>query len=157
MKAPLILVVCLAAFPGFGQEPIRVNVKLINVGFSVRNVTGAFVTNLEKDDFEILEDGVPQKIAFFARSVDVPLNLGLIVDASGSQHPFVKQHHKDLEKFLKEVLTPQDRAFLVCFGNRLRLVQDYSSSAQVLAEALDDFHRSKQVYSDLGPRESRIL
>ena len=156
MKASLILAVCLAALPGFGQEPIRVNVKLVSVGFSVRNVAGAFVANLEKDDFEIFEDGVPQKIAFFARSVDVPLNLGLVVDASGSQHPFVKQHHKDLEKFLKTVLGPQDRAFLVCFGNRLRLVQDYSSSAQVLAQALDDFHRSQQHYGDLGPREVRI-
>jgi Ca-activated chloride channel family protein len=44
-----------------------------------------------------LEDGVPQKIAFFARSADVPLNLGLVVDFSGSQGSFVKPHHKDLE------------------------------------------------------------
>ena len=52
----------------------------INVGFSVRDNAGKLVTNLTQDDFEVVEDGVPQKIAFFARSVDVPLNLGLVVD-----------------------------------------------------------------------------
>src|SRR5215472_1477828 len=70
------------------QEPIRVDVKLVNIAFSVRDAHGALVNSLDKEDFEILEDAVPQKISFFARSSDVPLTLGLIVDASGSQEHF---------------------------------------------------------------------
>jgi Ca-activated chloride channel family protein len=159
-----------ASLAGSAQTPFRVDVHLVNVGFSVRDAQGKLVTGLDQEDFEVFEDGVPQKIAFFAASADVPLNLGLIVDVSGSQESFVKPHHKDLETFLKTTLGSQDRAFLVCFGNRIRLVHDYSSSAAELAEALADFHRGpapKQkgkasekayaLYPDLGPRESRIL
>jgi len=86
------------------QEAIRVDVNLATVAFTVRDANGALVDNLTKDDFEIVEDTVPQKIAYFARSADVPLTLGLIVDASGSQEHFAKKHQGDLEVFLKEVL-----------------------------------------------------
>ena len=48
------------------------------------------MNNLTKDDFEVLEDAVPQKIALFARSQDVPLTLGLVIDESGSQDHFSK-------------------------------------------------------------------
>ena len=81
--------------------------NLVSVAFSVRNSQGALIENLTKDDFELFEDAVPQKIAFFARSADLPLTLGLIVDASGSQDHFSKQHQHDLEVFLKEVLGPR--------------------------------------------------
>src|SRR5215467_12121320 len=118
MKRPLVL--CLLAPLLSAQEPIRVDVlstqaqirvdvSLVNVGFSVRDARGNLVTNLTQDDFEITEDGVPQKISFFARSADVPLFLGLIMDMSGSQHSFVKSHLKDLQEFLRTVLTPRDK------------------------------------------------
>src|SRR4249919_1979691 len=119
----LLVVVCLAALSApllcRPQAPvqIRVDVSLVNVGFSVRDPKGNLVTNLTQDDFEITEDGVPQKVSFFARSTDVPLTLGLIMDVSGSQQSFIKPHHNDLQAFLKTVLQPQDHAFLVCFGN----------------------------------------
>src|SRR6266571_1601183 len=132
MKLPLW--VCLAALAApllcraQTPAPIRVEVSLVNVGFSVRDEKGNLVTNLAQEDFEITEDGVPQKISFFARSTDVPLTLGLIMDTSGSQQSFIKPHHAALQEFLKTVLRPQDRAFLVCFGNNLRLMSDHSNS-----------------------------
>jgi hypothetical protein len=91
------------------QEPIRVKVKLVNVAFSARDSRGVLIENLTQDDVEVFEDAVPQKISFFARSVDVPLTLGLIVDFSGSQDQFSKQHEHDLQIFLKDVLGPKDR------------------------------------------------
>ena len=87
MRRPALLLTLLAAV-GFSQEPVRVKVNLVSVSFSVRDSRGALVENLTKDDFEVLEDAVPQKIAFFSRSSDVPLTLGLIVDASASQDHF---------------------------------------------------------------------
>src|SRR3979411_2276334 len=96
-------VVCLAAIAAAGaaQDPvaIRVDVSLVNVGFSVPDPAGKLVTDLTQDDIEITEDGVPQRIAFFARSTDVPLNLGLVMDVSGSQQSFIKPHLKDLQAF----------------------------------------------------------
>src|ERR1017187_3935869 len=150
-------VVCLIPSLCLGQTAFRADVHLINVGFSVRDSPGKFITNLTQDDFEVLEDGVPQKIAFFARSVDVPLTLGLVVDISGSQGSFLKPHEKDLRTFLRAALTPKDRAFLMCFGNHLRLVADYSTPERDLAAALAGFDRAKDVsaYPELGPKEIR--
>lgn len=157
MKPSRWFVFACLLLPCAAQTPFRVDVQLINVGFSVRDNAGKLVTNLTQDDFEVVEDGVPQKIAFFARSVDVPLNLGLVVDISGSQGAFVKQHHKDLKTFLTQVLTPQDRAFLVCFASHARLVTEYSQSAKFLADALEGFQGTgnKGDYPILGPREIR--
>lgn len=68
-----------------GQSTIKVDVHLVNVAFAVRDAAGAAVMNLNKDDFEVFEDAVPQNISFLARSADVPLTVGLVVDLSGSQ------------------------------------------------------------------------
>src|ERR1039457_6463103 len=150
--------VCLLPLCGPGQQAeFRADVQLVNVGFSVRDAQGRLVTTLAKEDFDVFEDGVPQKIAFFARSVDVPLTLGLVVDISGSQSSFLKPHEKDLRTFLRAALTPKDRAFLMCFGNHLRLVADYSTPERDLAAALAGFDRAKDVsvYPVLGPKEIR--
>jgi Ca-activated chloride channel family protein len=141
----------------WAQESIRVDVNLVNVTFSVRDANGVLVDNLTKDDFEVLEDTVPQKIAHFARSVDVPLTLGLIVDASGSQEHFTKKHQQDLELFLKDVLGPQDRVFLVGFGNHIRLVSDFSQSSADLMERWKLYDKNSQHFSELGPKEDRDL
>ena len=159
MKPPLL--VCLLASLFFAQAPIRVDVNLVNVGLSVRDERGNLVTNLTQDDIEITEDGVPQKIAFFARSSDVPLNLGLVMDVSGSQQSFIKPHHKDLQAFLKTVLGKQDKAFLVAFANRIMLVSDYTNSGKELVNALGDFEhdnrKQRTEYPLVGPPEFRLL
>jgi Ca-activated chloride channel homolog len=139
------------------QQPIRVDVNLVNVSFSVRDARGALVDNLTKDDFDAIEDAVPQKIAFFARSTDLPLTLGLILDASGSQQHFTKKHEKDLEVFLKDVLGPKDRAFLLCFGNHLRLVSDYTQSGQSMLEHLKEYEKKGGRLPEIGPKENRDL
>lgn len=139
------------------QEPIRIDVNLVNVAFSVRDASGALVDGLKDDDMEVLEDGAPQKIAFFAKSVDVPLTLGLIVDASDSQDRFAKQHEKDLDTFLREVLGPKDRAFLVGFGNHIRLVSDFSRSGTDMMRSWKAYEKDTKHFSELGPKESREL
>ncbi len=139
------------------QESIRVDVNLVNVAFSVRDANGALVDNLTKDDFEVIEDAVPQKIAYFARSVDVPLTLGLIVDASGSQEHFAKKHQHDLEVFLKDVLGPKDRVFLVGFGNHIRLVSDFSQSSADLMDGWKRYDKDTKHFPELGPGEDRDL
>jgi Ca-activated chloride channel homolog len=135
------------------QEPphIKVNVHLVNVTFSVRNEAGLSPANLTKNDFEVFEDGVPQNISFFSRSADLPLTLGLIVDASGSQEHFVKAHHHDLQTFLKDVLQPRDRAFLVGFGNHIRLVSDFTSSGSEILDELKRYEKDTGQFDEIGP------
>jgi len=159
---------CLLAFAGLGlltliseivhgQEPIRVKVNLVSVAFVARDARGALVDNLTQDDVDVFEDAIPQKIAFFSRSADVPLTLGLVVDASGSQDHFSKQHKNDLEVFFKDVLGPKDRVFLVGFGNHIRLVSDFSQSGGDLLDQWKQYQKSTGRFPELGPRESRDL
>src|SRR5580704_3243150 len=155
-----MLVVAAAVLGGgitSGQEPIHVNVRLVNVAFSARDSHGALVENLTKDDVEVFEDAVSQKISFFAHSVDVPLTLGLVVDFSGSQDQFSKQHERDLQVFLKDVLGPKDRVFLVCFGNHVRLVSDFSLSGTQMMQQLETYRHDDGHFLELGPKESRDL
>src|ERR1700738_2329994 len=151
------VVVTLTGAAGLAQEAIRVDVNLATVAFTVRDADGALVDTLTKDDFEIVEDTVPQKIAYFSRSADVPLTLGLIVDASGSQEHFAKKHQADLEVFLKEALATRDRAFLVGFGNYIRLVSDFSHSSSELVESWKRYEKDTQKFPEIGPPEKRDL
>lgn len=142
---------------GAPEAQIKVKVNLVNVTFVARDANGALVDNLTKDDVEIFEDAVPQKISYFAKSADVPLTLGLVVDASGSQDHFSKQHKKDLEVFFKDVLGPKDRVFLVGFGNHIRLVSDFSASGVDLLEDWKRYQKSTGHFPELGPKEDRDL
>jgi len=149
----ILLAVVVGVVSGVLQEhpQLKVAVNLVNVSFTVHDAEGRFVPDLTADDFEVLEDGEAQKIQFFARTANLPLSVGLVMDFSGSQEHFVKAHHQDLEEFLKDVLGPRDRALLLCFGNHLRLVQDFTSSSKELMEGLKDFEHNKRNYPELGP------
>lgn len=152
----MTVAVLAATILAFAQVPrFRSDVNLVTVTFTVRDSEGRLVGDVTQDDVEVLEDGIPQKIRFFARSTDLPLTIGLIVDASDSQHKFIRSHHRDVETFLKEVLGPQDQAFLVCFGNHLRLVSDLTVSIPQIMQNLDGYDHDKVRFPELGPSEIR--
>ena len=65
---------------------IRVDVKLVSIFVNVTDKNGALVGGLTKDDFAIYEDGRPQQIAVFEKQSELPLNLTLAIDTSGSVH-----------------------------------------------------------------------
>ena len=93
----LTLIVTALATAASAQTTIKVDVNLVDLAFVARDAQGQLVGNLTRDDIELYEDAVPQKIHTFAKSTDLPLTLGLIIDVSGSQDPFGKKHKKDLE------------------------------------------------------------
>ena len=153
-----IVLVALPPSRTAAQDVFHVSVNLVNLGFVARDSQGKLVPNLTADDIDLFEDAVPQKIYSFAKSTDLPLTLALVVDASGSQDHFGKQHQKDLELFLKEVLRPQDRVFVVCFGNHLRLVSDYTTSPEQVLENYERYSKGKDTkFPEIGPKEDRDL
>jgi Ca-activated chloride channel family protein len=152
--AVLVVSVCDA-----GEQPaaFRSEVNLVNIAAIVRSNDGKLLRDLGKEDFEVIEDGVPQKIVFFARAAQLPLSLGIIVDVSGSQDKFLKQHNRDVALFLNAVLRPADQAFAVCFGNHLRLVSEATSSPVSIMQGLERFQKGDRHFPEIGPRQDREL
>lgn len=123
---------------------LQVETHLIDTTFSVHDAQGRLVTSLGQRDFTVSEDSVPQKIRFFRTPSTMPLSIGLVIDGSGSQSRFVKQHERDIEAFLKELLGPSDQAFALCFGNHLRLVSDLTGSAPLITEGIRRFDKGNR-------------
>ena len=93
------------------------------------------VTSLDKNDFTIYEDGVPQTITSF-RSEDIPVSLGIVIDNSGSmrdKRPAVNQAAINLVR----ASNPQDEVFIVNFNDEYYLDQDFTAQVPKLKEALD--------------------
>jgi Ca-activated chloride channel family protein len=140
------------------QQPIKTTTNLVDLSFTARAIDGSLLGGLKQDEIEVFEDAVPQKIAFFSQASDVPLTLGLIVDASGSQDHFTKQHQQALEVFLKELLRPQDNVFLVCFGNHLRLASDFTNSPGEVLRGMNQYrHKDIAQIPEIGQKEDRVL
>ncbi len=143
----------------YGQavSTVKVETHLIETTFTVRDQRDHPVTGLRESDFLLAEDGVPQTIRYFATERELPLSIGLLIDASGSQDKFTKEHEAEVEAFLAQMLTPADRAFAVCFGNHLRLVSDWTSSASGLLDAVQRFRKGERKFPEIGPEEKRDL
>lgn len=146
---------------GDGTYQLRVDSHLIDTTVLVRNAKGEPVTGLAQDAFHVREDGAPQTIKHFASQRQLPLSIGLIVDASDSQEKFVKEHEKEIEGFLREVMEPRDHAFAICFGNHLRLTSDWSSDAAAIVESVRRFNKGDRTGPELGPKytdkQQRVL
>src|ERR1700684_1700014 len=69
--------------PQEGPPTFKTGVTVVNVPVTVGRL-GGLVTDLEKNDFEILDNGKRQEISYLARQADIPLNVALLVDVSGS-------------------------------------------------------------------------
>lgn len=120
------------------QPPIKVDVKVVNVLATVRDKHGQIVPNLNKEDFELQEDGKPQAISYFTRETDLPLSLGLLVDTSLSQSRVLDQERGASRSFIDNMLREdEDKAFVIHFDREVELLQDLTSSRQKLEKALD--------------------
>ena len=152
--ASLLAVTCAV---GRQSPEFRSEVNLVNITAVVHSAQGTLLPALGKSDFEVVEDGVPQAIQFFARESELPLSLGVIVDVSGSQEKFLKRHNQDIRTFLKTVLRPSDQSFAVCFGNHLRLVSEPTSSPAAIMQGLEQFENGARKFPEIGPKEDRDL
>ena len=113
------------------------DVKVVNVFATVRDKDGKVVPDLTRDDFNLLEDGRPQKIQYFSRQSDLPLTLGLLVDTSMSERRMLGTERDASYSFLEKVLRPaSDKAFLIHFDHEVELLQDLTSSRERLEKAL---------------------
>src|SRR6202167_514089 len=98
------------------QPTFKAEVKVVNVLATVRNKKGAFIRDLGKDDFSVLENGRPQTIRYFSRESDLPLTLGLMIDTSMSQKRVMEAERIASYSFLEQVLREKkDQGFIMQF------------------------------------------
>ncbi len=119
------------------QPTFKAEVKVVSVLATVRNKRGAFVRDLGKDDFSLLENGRPQIIKYFSRESDLPLTLGLMIDTSLSQKRVMEQERIASYSFLEQVLREKkDQVFIMQFDLSPILRQELTSSFLKLSDAL---------------------
>jgi VWFA-related protein len=123
-----------------GQEPppiIRVEVEEVNIPFIVTDNRNRLITDLTQEDFEVLEDGKPQKIINFSRETDVPLRIGLLVDTSNSIRDRLDFEQRAAADFLRMLLRPGlDKAMLGSFDSMAELLQDFTDDLDQLIAAI---------------------
>jgi len=115
---------------------LKVRVNLVSTYFSVRDKNG-YLTGLHKDDCQITENKVPQKIKNFTQEKTLPLTIGILLDTSGSMQNVLPMEQQAGAEFLKDVLQPKDEAFLISFDINVDLLADYTNSAKELKRALE--------------------
>ena len=93
----------------------RVDVKLVSVSVTVTDNRGAPVSTLNREDFQVSEDGVEQKLAVFDRESALPLSIVLAVDASLSTRKDLKLELDAARAFAHSVIRPQDSLALFQF------------------------------------------
>jgi Ca-activated chloride channel family protein len=122
---PALAVAIVAAIGLTAQETVfRSSAQVMTVTVSVTGRNGRPVSDIRREELSILDEGRRREIQTFDQSSDVSLTLGLVVDTSGSQHTFVEQHRDEMQQFLRQVLHPGDRAFLVAIPGPSVLEQD---------------------------------
>ncbi len=118
------------------QQPLRVQVALVNLFATVRDSHHGIVSNLTKDDFKVLEDGREQKIAFFSKEVAMPITLGLLIDTSGSQIDLLGAEQDAASRFIHEVLRKKDEAMVISFDLDVDLLADFTEDTSILERAI---------------------
>jgi VWFA-related protein len=122
-----------------GSDPdsiltIKTRVDEVNVLFIATDHHGKFVRNLNQGDFSILDDHKPpQSILNFRRETDLPLELGLLVDTSGSVHSRFDFEQEAAVSFLQHTLRANfDKAFVMGFSSHSLVTQEFTDNVRLL-------------------------
>lgn len=119
-------------------ETIRKRVDEVNVVFTVTDKHGHFVKNLSKSDFRVVDDNKPAvSIVSFSSETNLPLRVGLLVDASNSVRDRFRFEQESAIEFLNQIVRPKsDRAFVIGFDTTAEVTQDFTDSAEQLSRGV---------------------
>jgi VWFA-related protein len=110
-------------------------VNEVNVVFTVTDKHGRYVRDLKKTDFKIIDDSKPVlEIRSFRAETDLPLEAGLLIDASNSIRDRFKFEQDAAIEFLNQTVRPRyDRAFVIGFDVTPEVTQDFTDSTEALS------------------------
>ena len=119
------------------NSTIRVEVSRVPLLFTVTDKKNRFITNLEREDFEVSDNGKKQSIREFVRESDLPLRIGILLDTSNSIRGRFTFEQEAAIEFVRSVLQEEkDKAFLVSFDTRAELIVDFTNNPDELANGI---------------------
>ena len=115
--------------PSFG-----IDVEVVSLSLAVSDPRGQRVTDVSEQEVAVYEDGVPQQITVFARQ-RWPITLAVLIDASSSMQNKLPFAQAAALRLLR-TLSPEDKALVAQFSQRLTVLQDFTSDQAALAAAV---------------------
>ena len=143
---------------------LHVDVKLVNVFANVTDRNGAFVGGLTRDDFSVTEDGHPQQIAVFEKQSELPLNLTLAIDTSGSVQKDLSEEAAAARRFAHALVRAQDQMSVMQFATEVRALTPFTNKLSQIDHSLSQlrggwatalYDAIQQGSERLGPMEGR--
>lgn len=133
----LLSIVLLTVVASFAQDddPIRVDSSIVRLNVGVVDKRGRPITNLNRGDFTIYEDGVKQEIASFEPST-APFSVVMILDMSGSTLGFRQVIRLSAFRFI-DALLPEDRVAVIEFYDKVNLLNDFTTNRQSIGNSLN--------------------
>ena len=119
---------------GAQRTPFRAGVDVIAMNVTVTDAARHYVTDLDRQDFQIFEDGRPQQVTFFRKS-SLPLALSLLIDTSASMEPNLGVAQAAAVGFVR-ALGPEDVASVIDFDTRVQVLQDFTTDRSALEHAI---------------------
>ena len=140
----LILSLLAASTVSAQQADIRVDVSLVRIiTTTIRSADGRLVGSLSKDDFTVLDNGVPQQIVVFERGSNQPLSVALLIDTSGSTAKDLKYEVDSVGRFLKALFlegNPKDSVALFSFNYEVVQRNYFTRNASSIEHSLHALH-----------------
>ncbi len=118
---------------------IHVGVNEVNLIFTVTDKHGNYIPNLKQSDFALLDDGrAPAKVNSFRQQINLPLRVGIVVDASTSIRTRFQFEQQSATEFLLQVIKARsDRAFVMGFDSTPTIEQDWSNNLDALESGIN--------------------
>lgn len=140
------------------EPTLRVNVRLVSVFVNVTDRNGAIVGGLGKEDFTVAEDGRPQAIAVFERQSELPLDIVLAIDTSGSVHKDMSEETAAARRFVRSILRPQDQLSVFEFATNVRELCGFTSKQGQIDHALGQlrFDFATALYEAIATASERL-
>lgn len=138
--AGMLLIACVAgrvAAQGLQEQSavFRSGTSLVALNVIVTDLNKQYASGLSEGDFEVYEDGVRQRVEFFA-AAEVPLDLILLIDSSSSMTDKVSLVHQAASGFI-DTMRPVDRAAVVSFADGVRVLQPLTGDKALVRSAID--------------------
>lgn len=120
------------------DDEIVIDTEVVNVLFTAQDKNRRLLTNLKQEDINLIENGQKQEITYFARQIDLPLSLAILIDTSASQERTLPEEKEAAKSFLDSVIRPtKDEVAIISFTGETTLEQGMTNNVSRLRRAVD--------------------